>query len=114
MCDVISMSYVICSWLIFFVSKKTKNDIPRGRDLKLFRSRPRPAAPAAALAREAGRALGAAGPGKDAQGDFRQPDSPRTIRRESEVRRHRDLEAAADAVAVDRGDEQLRRAFHFV
>src|SRR2546425_7727004 len=68
----------------------------------------------AALADEAREALRAAGPGEDAQGDFRQPDSPRAVRRESEVRRHRDLKAAADTMAVDRGDEQLRRAFHFV
>src|SRR2546426_392574 len=37
-----------------------------------------------ALADETRQALRAAGPGEDAQSDFRQPDSPRAIRRESE------------------------------
>ena len=68
----------------------------------------------AALADEAGEPLGPAGSRQDAEGDLWQADPPCAVGCDPEIRRHRDLEAAADAVSVDRRDEQLRRALHLV
>jgi hypothetical protein len=48
-------------------------------------------------------------PGRHAERDFGQAGLAGALARDADVGRHRDLEAAADAVAVDRGDDQLRR-----
>ena len=71
-----------------------------------------------ALAHHAREALGAAGARKHAEVHFRQSDLARFFARDAKVGGHGDLEAAADAVAVDGRDHQLRRVLqaqqHFV
>ena len=71
-----------------------------------------------ALADQARQPLRAAGAGKNAEVHFRQADLARILARDANVGSHGDLQAAADAVAVDRRDHQLRRVLqaqqHFV
>ncbi len=71
-----------------------------------------------ALAHQARQALRAAGAGQHAEVHFRQADLARIFARDAQVGSHGDLEASADAVAVDGGDHQLRRVLqpqqHFV
>src|SRR3989440_9536504 len=59
-------------------------------------------------------ALRAPGSRQDTEGDLRQSDPPGAVGGDTEVCRHRDLEATANAVAVDRRDEELRCALHLV
>ena len=54
--------------------------------------------------------LGAAGAGQHAQRHLGQPDVVCALRREAEVTAERDLQATAETVSVDRGDDDLRRA----
>ena len=61
------------------------------------------------LADHLGQTRRAAGAGQDAEGDLGQADLAGVLARDAQVRRHRDLEAAADRVAVQRGDHQLGR-----
>jgi hypothetical protein len=53
--------------------------------------------------------LRAAGARQHAERDLRQPDLAGAAPRDAQVRRHRDLQAAAHRVAVQRRDHQLRR-----
>ena len=62
-------------------------------------------------AREARQPLRAARAGNDAEQHFRLSDF-RVFRRDAEMARLRDLEPAAERVAVDRRDERLRRVLH--
>ena len=64
---------------------------------------------ARALSDDARQALGAAGAGQHAEGDLGQADLDRPLARDAQVARERDLEAAAHGVAVERGDDELRR-----
>src|SRR5207249_3948769 len=68
----------------------------------------------AALPDEPGEPLRAPSSRQYTEGDLRQSDSPGAIGGDAEVCRHRDLEATANAVAVDRGNEELRCALHLV
>src|SRR4029077_16426352 len=61
-----------------------------------------------------GQPLGPPGPGKDAERYFGESDLPGVLRHHPEVAGERDLEAAADAVAVDRRDDDLRGARELV
>ncbi len=61
------------------------------------------------LADDAHQALGAAGAGQHAERDLGQAELGRAAAGDPQVGRHRDLEAAADGVAVERRDHQLRR-----
>src|SRR6185436_16611353 len=56
-----------------------------------------------------GEALGAAGAGQDAEADLGEADLPRASAGDAEITGQRDLEAAADGVAVERRDAELRR-----
>src|SRR5262249_34936462 len=62
-----------------------------------------------ALADDAAQALRASGSGEHTEVDLRQPDLPGVAAGNTNVRRHGDLQAAAHAVAVERGDHQLGR-----
>src|SRR3989441_1238128 len=68
----------------------------------------------ATLADKPRESLRASRSGKDAERHLRQSDPPGSVRGETEVGRHGDFESAADAMSVDRGDEELRRALHLV
>ena len=63
----------------------------------------------ARLADEAREALRSAGAGQHAERDFGKADLAGVFARDAHVGGHRDLQAAADAVAVERGDHELRR-----
>ena len=63
----------------------------------------------ARLADEARQPLRAAGAGQHAERDLGQADLAAVLPRDAEVGGHRDLEAAADGVAVQRRDDELRR-----
>jgi len=66
------------------------------------------------LTDQPGQALGPAGAGKDPQRDLGEPDLPGILRHHAQVGRERDLEPAADAVSVDRRDDDLRSARELV
>ena len=53
-------------------------------------------------------------PGKDAEGDLGKADFAGALQRDADVGRHRDLQTAADGVAVQRGDDELRRLLEAV
>ena len=61
------------------------------------------------LADEAREPLGAAGAGEHAEGDLGEADLARALLGDAHVGGHGDLEAAADSVAVERRDHELRR-----
>ena len=63
------------------------------------------------LADRAGQALGAAGARHDADADLGLAELC-AFARDQDVAAHRELEAAAERIAVDRGDHRLRRARH--
>ena len=64
---------------------------------------------ASALAHQARQALRSAGAGQHAEIHFGQSDLARILARDADVGRHRDLQSAAHAVPVQRGDHQLGR-----
>ena len=68
----------------------------------------------ARLADEAREPLRAARAGQHAERDLGQADLAAVLPRDAEVRGHRHLEAAADGVAVQRGDHELRRLLEAV
>src|SRR2546428_586683 len=68
----------------------------------------------ATLADKPRESLRASRSGKDAERHVRQSDPPGSVRGETERGRPGDFESAADAMSVDRGDEELRRALHLV
>src|SRR6266850_4993108 len=59
------------------------------------------------LVDEPGQPLGAAGAREHAQRDLGEPDLARTLARDAEIGRHRDLEPAAHGVPVERRDHEL-------
>ena len=61
------------------------------------------------LADEAGQASGAAGPGEHTEVDLGQADLAAVLAGDADVRGHGDFETAADSVAVDGRDDDLRR-----
>ena len=68
----------------------------------------------ARLADEAREPLRAARAGQHAERDLGQADLAGVLLRDAQVGRHRDFEAAADGVAVERGDHELRRLLEAV
>ena len=62
------------------------------------------------LADEPRKTLRAAGPRQHSECHFGQADVVRAFGRDAHVAAERDLEATAEAMAVDRGDDRLRRA----
>ena len=62
-----------------------------------------------ALVDQARQPLGAAGARQDAERDLGEPDLAGALAGDAEIGRHRDLEATADRVAVERRDDELGR-----
>src|SRR5207302_1888518 len=63
---------------------------------------------------EAEEPVRAAGPGEHAERDLGEAALAAALPRDPDVGRHRDLEAAADRVAVQRRDDELRRLLEAV